>query len=125
MGRLCWSGAADKLSDERIAEMFRAEDLYAEVADIIKRGDSYVYRTDVCSFSDPTGTQAVIRYAENGERALVIAHSFKDKKSLEISIPKGYKIEKSLYSSWAEIKNNKLILNPNLYFEGNVYLLTK
>ncbi len=125
MGRLCWSGAVDKLSDERIAEMFRAEDLYAEVADIIKRGDSYVYRTDVCSFSDPTGTQAVIRYAENGERALVIAHSFKDKKSLEISIPKGYKIEKSLYGSWAEIKNNKLILNPNLDFEGNVYLLTK
>ena len=125
MGRLCWSGAVDKLDDSRIDEMFRAENLYSEVAEIIKKGDSYVYRTDVCSFSDPTGTQAVLRFAEGDDRALLITHSFKAAKPLEIDIPDGYKIEKSLYSSCAEIKGNKLIITPNTDFEGNVYLLNK
>ena len=105
--------------------MFRAEDLYAEVSDIIKRGDSYVYRTDECSFSDPTGTQAVVRYAEDGKRALLVAHSFRDLKTLTIDIPEGFKIEKSLYKSWATLENGKLVLTPNTDFEGNVYLLTK
>ena len=125
MGRLCWSGAVDKLDDSRIDEMFRAENLYSEVAEIIKKGDSYVYRTDICSFSDPTGTQAVLRFAECDNRALLITHSFKAAKPLEIDIPDGYKIEKSLYSSWAEIEGNKLIITPNTDFEGNIYLLNK
>lgn len=125
LGRLCWSGAIPSLDQARIDEMFRAEDLYAEVSDIIKKGDSYIYRTDCCSFSDPTGTQAVIRYAESGDKALVVAHSFKYSKTLEFEIPEGYRIENSLYNSWAEIKDGKLILKPNCDFEGNVYLLKK
>lgn len=125
MGRLCWSGAVDKLSDDRIEEMFRAENLYSEVSEIIKKGDSYVYRTDACSFSDPTGTQAVLRFAAESDRALLITHSFKNAKQLEIDIPKGYKIEKSLYGSQAKISGDKLIITPNTDFEGNVYLLSK
>ena len=54
-----------------------------------------------------------------------MAHSFKNAKTLEIEIPKGYKIEKSLYEGGAEIKGGKLIITLANDFEGNVYLLTK
>lgn len=125
LGRLCWSGDFPNLSEAQLSEVFAAENLYCEVADIIKRGNSYIYRTDKCSFSDPTGTQALIRYSEDTRRALVIVHSFKNSKELSFAIPSGYKIEKSLYSSSAKIENDKFILTPNKDFEGNVYLLTK
>lgn len=125
LGRLCWSGDFPNLSEQQLSYVFAAEDFYAEVADIIKKGNSYIHRTDKCSFSDPTGTQAVIRFAEDGNKALVVAHSMKDAKRLEIDLPEGYKIAKSLYDSWAKIENGKIILDPNTDFEGNVYLLTK
>ena len=91
----------------------------------IKASVIHIYRTDKCSFSRPVGTQAVIRYSEDGDRALLVAHSFENRKNMEIAIPKGYKIEKSLYNSWAKLENGKLTLSPTHDFQGNVYLLTK
>lgn len=125
LGRLCWSGDFPALSEEQLNEVFAAEDFYCEVSDIIKRGNSRIYRTDDCSFSHPIGTQAVLRFSEDGSRALLVAHSMKSPKTLEIEIPDGYKIEKSLYESWAKINAGKIILTPNRDFEGNVYLLVK
>lgn len=125
LGRLCWSGDFPNLNQDQMSMVYAAEDFYFEVKDIIKRGNSKIYRTDLCSFSAPAGTQAVIRFAESGNKALVVAHSFKNAKTLEIEIPKGYKIEKSLYEGGAEIKGGKLIITPANDFEGNVYLLTK
>lgn len=125
LGRLCWSGDFPNLSKDQMSMVYEAEDFYFEVKDIIKKGNSKIYRTDACSFSNPTGTQAVIRFAENEEKALVVAHSFKNAKTIEIEIPDGYKLNKSLYSGGAEIKEGKLIITPKEDFEGNVYLLTK
>ena len=105
--------------------VYSAENFYSEVSNIIKRGNSKIYRTDKCSFSAPHGTQAVVRFSEDGEKALVVAHSFEDAKMLEIEIDGGYKIAKSLYDGGAKMSGNKLIISPTEDFMGNVYLLTK
>lgn len=125
LGRLCWSGNFSNLSKEQMDLVFDAENFYTEVAHIIKKGNSYIYRTDKCSFSNPTGTQAVIRFSENGEKALLVTHSFKNAKELTFNIPKGFKIEKSLYEANAKIINEAIIISPTKDFQGNVYLLTK
>lgn len=64
LGRICWSGLIDELSEDQLQEMFNAEEFYEQVSSIIMRGNSYIYRTDKCSFYTPTGSQAVLRYLE-------------------------------------------------------------
>ena len=65
LGRLCWSGDIPGLREEQLQEMFDAEIFYEKVSHIIRRGDSFIFRTDECSFHSPTGTQAVIRYSDS------------------------------------------------------------
>ncbi len=125
LGRICWSGLIAELSDGQLDEMFRAENFYFEVADIIKRGDSYIYRTDACSFCDPTGTQAVIRYSEDCSRALCVVNAFKDSKTIAIPVPDGFELKKSLYASGAQIISGKLVITPSADLSGNVYILEK
>lgn len=125
LGRLCWSGLIAELSDSQLNEMFKAEELYSEVAPIIRKGDSYIYRADDCSFHSPRGTQAVVRYSEDGLSALCVVHSFEDAKSLDIELKGNFKIEKSLYNIDAKIENGRLILSPKADFSGNVYFLKK
>lgn len=125
LGRLCWSGLIAELSKEQFNEMLKAEELYEKVSPIIKRGNSYIYRTDICSFYSPTGTQAVVRYSEDEKEALVVCHSFCQAKQLEIKLKGEYKIKEALYDIECEIKGNSLILNPHAQFCGNVYLLER
>lgn len=125
LGRLCWSGFVTELSDEQLKEMFEAERFYEKVSPIIKHGNSYIFRTDICSFHSPTGTQAVVRYSEDENYALVVTHSFEERKELEIVLKDNYIIESSLYPIQAQIDNKKLKIIPSFDFSGNVYLLKK
>ncbi len=125
LGRLCWSGLIADLSKEQFNEMLKAEDFYEKVSPIIKRGNSYIYRTDICSFYSPQGTQAVVRYSEDEKYVLVVCHSFKNTKPLEIKINGKYIIKESLYDCECEIKDDILTLKPHGDFCGNVYLFEK
>lgn len=123
LGRLCWSGLIADLSQEQLNEMFKAEEFYEKVSPIIKHGNSYIYRTDICSFHSPTGTQAVVRYSEDGKFALVVCHSFEKAQQLEIVLNGNYQLKESLYKSQCDICGNTLRHSPKADFCGNVYLL--
>ncbi len=125
LGRICWSGLITELSKEQLEEMWKAERFYEKVSPIIKRGNSYIYRTDICSFSSPQGTQAVVRYSEDEEQLLIVAHSFENAKELAIELKGEYTLVESLYKSAHFVKSTKLVISPNSDFEGNVYLLKK
>ena len=125
LGRICWSGRIAELSEAQLNEMFKAEDFYVEVAPIIKKGDSRIFRTDPCSFRDPTGTQAVLRISEDGKRALVVAHALRESKHIEIDGLEGYSLVKSLYPSEATLDGDTLRIDPKTDFSGNVYLLER
>lgn len=125
LGRMCWSGLLADLSQEQLNEMWRAENFYEKVSPIIKRGNSYIYRTDVCSFSSPTGTQAVVRYSEDGEKALVVAHSFEDAKELSLTLKGNFVLEESLYESTCTINGDEFTVTPKADFSANVFLLKR
>ena len=125
LGRLCWSGNISELSEIQLEEMWTAERFYEKVSPIIKRGNSYIYRTDICSFYSPTGTQAVVRYSEDGKQALIVAHGFEKAKELTICLNDEYILEESLYENTCRIEGNKINISLNADFSGNVFLLTK
>ncbi|MBE6727426.1 MAG: alpha-galactosidase [Ruminococcaceae bacterium] len=125
LGRLCWSGLIADLSHSQLDEMFAAEEFYEQLSPIIKRGNSYIYRTDICSFYTPTGTQAVVRYSEDEGKAMVVVHSFENAKALEIELKGNYKLTKSLYGEDFTLAGNHLVLNPQNDFCGNVYLFER
>ena len=125
LGRMCWSGLIAELSEEQLDEMFRAEKFYERVSPIIKRGNSYIYRTDICSFHSPTGTQTVVRYSEDGDSVLVVCHGFKDAEGQEIELKNEYVLSESLYSDGTVLEGNRLKLKPLADFSGNVFLLER
>ena len=125
LGRLCWSGDIARLSETQLNELFAAERFYERVAPIIKHGNSYIYRTDMCSFHSPTGTQAVVRYSEDGSQALVVIHTFKDMKNMKITLKGNYEITDSLYENTTHINNGVLEISNMSDFTGNVLLLSR
>lgn len=123
LGRLCWSGKIAELSDAQRDEMFRAEAFYAKVSHIIKRGNSYIYRTKPCSFHSPSGTQTVVRYSEDGAEALVVVHHFRNSDKCNIQLNRQYRIAEKLYPDDSFIENGELKIGQQKDFSGNVYWL--
>ena len=123
LGRLCWSGLIDGLSDTQLSEMFAAERFYETVSPIIKRGSSYIYRNAPCSFREPEGIQAVIRYSENLNSALVVVHAMQNAGELKFRLKGKYRIKQSLYNKTAEIADGCFSVGVMPDFSGNVYLL--
>lgn len=125
LGRMCWSGLIAELSQPQLEEMFRAERFYEKVSDIIKRGNSYIFRTDICSFYSPEGTQAVVRYSEDENEALVTVHGFKNAGKLSVRLKGSYTLAESLYDGGAKLTGDLLELAPTADLSGNVYLLRR
>lgn len=78
LGRLCLSGALADLGEEQWALVRRAIDLYRNTAPILKRGTSRRFGRRGGSWRRPEGWQAVRRLSEDGRRALIVLHSFRD-----------------------------------------------
>ncbi len=124
LGRLCWSGHIDKLSDGQIDMMKNAEHFYEDVCDIIRNGRSAIYRTDFINNRNPQGTQAVLRYNADKSYALMVCHFFHNAKALTVPIDGDYKIENSLYESEFTIDNREIRINGN-DIDANVLLLKR
>ena len=125
LGRICWSGFICQLNNEQLSQIFKAEEYYESVSDIIKKGNSYIYRTNPCSFQYRIGTQAVLRYSEDEEKALLVVHSFKDSAMLQIKLNGKYGVASSLYENDIEIKDHMVYIKLPTDYSGNVYLLKK
>ncbi len=125
LGRICWSGDFVGLTGEQMKEVIKAESFYEEVSDIIRHGKSYVYRTaDDINYRYPEGTQAVLRYADTEDKALLVYHTFDKPEKLEIPIMDKWEVDRTLYPSQIMISDNITIDEIKPIF-GNVVLLKK
>lgn len=113
LGRLCWSGYVDKLSDEQFAMIPEAEEFYERVSHIIKRGRSRVYRTQPVNYRALNGTQAVIRYSENRDEILAVCHFFDAPDEISIRLDGDYIIESSLYNEACTAEKRTLTVKGN------------
>lgn len=114
LGRLCWSGTIDKLSENQMNMLKSSEIFYEKVSDIIKHGRSTIYRTEeTINRRKPQGTQAVVRYSDDKERVLVVCHFFENAKELKVTLNDDYEIEDTLFESKSELNGRELKLFGN------------
>jgi alpha-galactosidase len=76
LGRLCLSGEVATLNDEQFALAKEAIGFYRQLAPLIARGKSKLLQAVGPSWQHLQGAQAVLRLAEDEQRAIVVAHSF-------------------------------------------------
>lgn len=124
LGRLCWSGTIDKLSDWQMDMLKSAENFYKDASDIIKDGRSYIYRTDFINNRKPQGTQAVVRYSRDKTKVLIVCHYFNNAKKMSIELGGDYELEKSLYDTRAYVDNGNLIFCGNS-IDADVFILKR
>lgn len=124
LGRLCWSGYVDKLSDWQLDMLKNAEEFYERASDIIKDGRSYIYRTDFINNRKPQGTQAVVRYSGDKSRALVVCHFFENAKELKLELDGNYEIADSLYENKSCV-NGQMLTITGADTDANVLILKK
>lgn len=74
LGRLCFSGEPDALSDAQWAIMDEGTAVYAKAAPIIDHGVSQRFGSRIVSYRAPNGWQAVVRRGET--QTLVVVHTF-------------------------------------------------
>ena len=108
LGRLCWSGHIEKLSDEKFNMIPEAESFYESVSHIIKHGRSRIYRTQPINYRALKGTQAVIRYSEDRSEILAVCHFFDEPDELVINLDGDYEIQSSLYNEQCTVENGTL-----------------
>lgn len=113
LGRLCWSGYLDKLSDEQFELIPDAESFYESVSHIIKHGRSRIYRTQPVNYRALKGSQAVIRYSEDRNEILAVCHFFDEPDELQIKLEGEYEIVSSLYSTECETRDGVLKIKGN------------
>lgn len=93
LGRICISGAVNRLNQKQMQILREGLDFYRQAAGILKQGKSRRYGEEPQSWRFPKGWQAVVRC--HGERALVVAHSFHQApETLRIPLPAGYEIQR-------------------------------
>ena len=74
LGRLCFSGQPEKLSEEQWAVIQDGIAFYKKAAPVIDRGASSRLGTNVVSYRAPKGWQAVVRQGQ--QLTLVVVHTF-------------------------------------------------
>ena len=125
LGRICWSGDVMGLSSEQMDHIYNAEAFYDDAKDIIRHGKSKIYRTkDLMNFRHPKGTQAVIRYSDKSDKALLVYHTFENPDKLEFMLDGNWIAEKMLYDGKVSV-GNKIIIDEDKEIFGNVVLLKK
>jgi alpha-galactosidase len=87
LGRLCLSGDIARLSSEQWGLTLEAIEFYRQAAPVIDRGTSRVVQAIGESWRHPRGAQVVLRIANDGERVLVVCHSFGEPLPEEIRAP--------------------------------------
>jgi alpha-galactosidase len=130
LGRLCLSGEIDKLNDEQWTFVQTAIRFYEQVAPIIGNGRSRLVQQIGAAWRHPQGAQAVVRVSEDGNQALVVAHTFAAPLPSEIavSLPEGDWQIAGVFpdtTTAPEIIANQLRVKLAIEFEGSVLHLTR
>jgi alpha-galactosidase len=87
LGRMALSGEIPGLSAAQWATVVAAQRMYGEAAPVIMAGRSRLHRQGGASWRHASGWQGVVRVADDGRSALVVAHAFANPGAATLSLP--------------------------------------
>lgn len=126
LGRMCLSGGIEELGASQWEIATRAMAFYRRAAPVIKHGSSRKFGAVGPSWRHPVGWQAVRRVATDGNRILVVLHTFGAAPvEVEIPLPPGpWAIEGAFPNAVAEC-GDALCVRDLADFQGKVFILGK
>jgi alpha-galactosidase len=130
LGRLCISGEFEQLDGNQWSVVQDAIRFYGQVAPIIKNGKSRLYQQIGNAWRHPQGAQAVVRISEDGNQALIVAHTFAAPLpgQIVVQLPEGEWQVSTTFPSTATLPvmhSNELQIQPSGEFEGLVLHITR
>ncbi len=124
LGRICLSGDVDMLTPRQREILHNAIEFYAKLNDVIINGTTHIFGNRGRNTRYPSGTQAVVRSAEN--EILAVCHAFDNPcGKIEIDIPSGFEICDEFYAENISVSGEKLIINKMNRFTAAAVLLRK
>jgi len=122
LGRMCISGAVEKLPAASWDLTRQAIAFYQKCAPIIKNGISRKYGTLGESWRRPQGWQAVVR--SSADQVLVVLHTYADApEEVSIPLPVDAELQDSFANDTAEIQGRHLKVKTGRNFTGAVFIL--
>lgn len=130
LGRLCISGEIAALSEAQWKLVQEAVRFYAQAAGVIARGSSRLFQQINNAWQHLEGAQALLRISEDGQKALIVAHSFGAPLPAEIQVPlpgEGWQVDSCFPASSLapQIADGKLIYRPAAEWQGAGWILSK
>ncbi len=113
LGRMCLSGDIYDLDDAQWAIVQEAIDFYKQISHLIKCGNSYRFGEPVERYNYPTGYQVMLR--KDGEKALIIAHTFDIDGEVTVELPDNYKVINKFGSDEITLKDNKVAIKAKSF----------
>ena len=92
LGRMCLSGDIHQLSKEQWQSIDEGLAFYQKIRPIIREGRSKRYGNAICSYRNPEGNQAVLRYGKKGQEAFVTVHHFTGENEVTIPLNGNYQM---------------------------------
>lgn len=130
LGRMCISGDVTELSAEQWKIIEAGICFYKKIVPIIKKGQSYQYRSLSKSIRHPRGWQAVVRVGTDEKEAYAVIHTFDGKlpECIEITLPENCPCRTAdIYTDTEEqvtINDGKLVYYPKECFKAIAVRLT-
>lgn len=130
LGRMCLSGDVMNLSGAQMKLVQDGVEFYRAAAPIIKSGCSELLGDLPENYTDPTGWQAVVRQSDDGQRILIVLHSFHLDKPRQVTLPlssKDWKIEARFTHAETSASCDDGVFKTELpgSFNGAAYLLRR
>ncbi len=124
LGRMCLSGAIEKLPGESWQLVREGIALYGRAAPVIKYGRSRKYGPAPASWRHPRGWQALVRRSET--QALVVVHTFENApESIEVPLEGGWELDGSLGDAPSALADGILTHRTGGDFTGSVWLFRR
>jgi alpha-galactosidase len=120
LGRMCISGDIETLDEMQWKIIRKGIQFYNKVTDIIDKGVTSYYDAKTIQYSNLIGWQGILRASANGERLLVVIHTFQDCPS-KVIIPLQ---EEVLIKSNAEVLDQWCLERVDVRLKGGTIEIT-
>lgn len=114
LGRMCLSGDIYNLDENQWDIIDKGIAFYKKISPIIKEGNTQFFGNRIKSYRNPEGFQGILRTSNDGNKAIMIIHTFKNnvEEGISMTLPDNFSL--SIHSIFGEKGINAKIIDGRL-----------